>query len=240
MAKKVVKSKMKQKQKQSQKVIVNISQPKSSRSSVQPRQYLPLMPSFNINPAQPQPLADLAKLFGMLAPKLQSESTLGSAIPVKTKIPESEVKPVVIGEFKNPTEVPTLGEAVKLSIPPKPESLKLGQGTFNIPSGEPVNLKLPPKPETVMLKTDEKRSGSPLKRLVQNIELGRMAKEDKSSRENLYQGPTEMSDLMSEVSTTPLYEGGREVPEPKIKRQYVKSGKYSKKGKKEFAEYQTD
>lgn len=39
----------------------------------------------------------------------------------------------------------------------------------------------------------------------------------------------EVFDDVSEISTTPLYEGGRETIEPKSKRQYVKSGKYSKR-----------
>ena len=39
----------------------------------------------------------------------------------------------------------------------------------------------------------------------------------------------ERSDSISEISTTPLYEGGREVQESKPKRSYIKSGRYSKK-----------
>ena len=136
-------------------------------------------------------------------------------------------------------------EPVAMKVPmQKPIALKPGK--FNIPSGEPVNLKLPPQ-----------RRQSPLKRLVQNVELGRMAQEEKLSRENLRQGPSlkpryegtssevttikkpvkdfgvGISDVMSDVSTTPLYEGGREVPEPPMKRSYVKSGRYSKKQPKQ-------
>jgi len=94
MTKKVVKQK--QKQKQTQKVIVNISHPVPKKRGYkrridtspkeQPRQFLPMMPSFNIN--QPQATSDLAKLVGMLIPKLQTQSTLGSAIPVKSNIKE--------------------------------------------------------------------------------------------------------------------------------------------------------
>jgi len=157
MAKKV--TKQKQKQKQNQKVIVNISQPKTIRRTTksaqqQPRQYLPLMPSFNINPAQPQSISELAKVLGMLIPKAQTESTLGSAIPKKEPI-ESEA---TVGKALPKAKI---GELVDVK-----ESSSLGDA---IPSME----ELPPK------------RVSPLKKFVQNIELGRMAKEDELSRENL-------------------------------------------------------
>jgi len=238
MAKKVVKPKMKQKQKQkqSQKVIVNISQPKSIRRTTQStqqqqKQYLPLMPSFNINPAQPQSISELAKVFGMLIPKAQTESTLGSAVKIKEPIEE---KPKAkIGDLINVKDAPSLADAI------------------------PLMEELPPK------------RVSPLKKLVQNIELGRMAKEDELSRQNLQKrrNKKEMnearemekedipsillglsrfnyvqpSDTLSDISTTPIYEGGREVEEPKIKRKYIKSGKYSKKKpQKEFSEFQRE
>jgi hypothetical protein len=128
MAKKVVKSKMKQKQKQSQNVIVNISQPKTVRRTLtksivqkkeQPKQYLPMTPSFNINQAQPQPATDLAKLIGMLIPKLQTESTLGSSIPLKATLPN---KPTTnIGGLVNKLEIPTLGDAIEANKVETPE-----------------------------------------------------------------------------------------------------------------------
>ena len=152
MAKKKV-TKQKQKQKQSQKVIVNISQPKTIRRTTQsaqqqPKSFIPLMPSFNINPAQPQSITELAKVLGLLIPKAQTESTLGSAIPKKEPI-ESDKTTAKIGELVDVKESPSLGDA--------------------IPSME----ELPPK------------RVSPLKKFVQKIELGKMAKEDELSRENL-------------------------------------------------------
>jgi len=92
MARKISKTKQKQKQKQSQKVIVNITQPKrvyrkSKLTKDEPKPFIPLMPSFNINQPSPSPSTDLAKILGMLIPKLQTESTLGNAIPVLKKEP---------------------------------------------------------------------------------------------------------------------------------------------------------
>lgn len=118
---KKVNKKQKQKQKQSQKVIVNITTARGKRdyskskvTKEQTKTFLPLMPSFNINPAQPQPLSDLAKVLGMLIPKAQTESTLGSAIPNKVIV---EQKPKInIGGLINPTEVPSLGDAIDTTI----------------------------------------------------------------------------------------------------------------------------
>jgi hypothetical protein len=150
MAKKV--TKQKQKQKQSQKVIVNISQPKSIRRTTQsvqqqPKSFIPLMPSFNINPAQPQSLTELAKVFGMLIPKAQTESTLGSAIKIKEPI-ESEatvgkaLPKAKIGELIDAKETPSLADAIETE------------------SEATVGKALPPK------------RVSPLKKIVQKIELG--------------------------------------------------------------------
>lgn len=127
-----------------------------------------------------------------------------------------------------------------IAVQSEPEPFRLGSGRFNLPTREPVNLKLPPK-----------RASSPLKRLVQDVERNRMAEEERISRDFLRQGPSLKpyyegtsseivtikrpvkkpveEDVLSDISTTPLYEGGREVQEPKIKRTYTKSGRYSKK-----------
>jgi hypothetical protein len=124
MARKIVsvaksKTKQKQKQKQSQKVIVNITQPKrvyrkSKLTKDEPKPFIPLMPSFNINQPTPSPSTDLAKILGMLIPKLQTESTLGSAIPNKVIV---EQKPKInIGGLINPTEVPSLKDAIDTTI----------------------------------------------------------------------------------------------------------------------------
>jgi hypothetical protein len=125
MARKISKTKQKQKQKQSQKVIVNITPAREKRvyrkskltkdepkSSTKP--FIPLMPSFNINQPSPSPSTDLAKILGMLIPKLQTESTLGNAIPNKVIV---EQKPKInIGGLINPTEVPSLKDAIDTTI----------------------------------------------------------------------------------------------------------------------------
>lgn len=89
-----------QKQKQTQSVVVNIMHPKSKAKSIakkttikeQPKTLapFPMMPSFNIN--QPTPSTDLAKLLGLLIPKLQTESSLGSSIPKPIQVPIVEEK----------------------------------------------------------------------------------------------------------------------------------------------------
>lgn len=136
-----------------------------------------------------------------------------------------------------------------VAVQSEPEPFRLGSGRINLPTREPVNLKLPPQ------ELPPKRASSPLKRIVQNVERNRMAEEERISRAFLPQGPSLKpyyqgtsaetvsikrpvkkpveEDVLSDISTTPLYEGGREVPEPKIKRSYTKSGKYSKKQPKQ-------
>lgn len=110
---KKIKTKLKQKQQQKQTVIVNISQPKRSYKPKAPvskpktLSLLPMMPSFNIN--QPSQSSDLSKLVGMLIPKLQTQSTLGSSIPppIPTDVPipslstelQSNIKENLLGEL---------------------------------------------------------------------------------------------------------------------------------------------
>jgi hypothetical protein len=240
MAKKLVKSKQKQKQKQSQKVIVNISNPKSSRSSAPPqKQYLPMMPSFNINPAQPQQSTDLAKLIGFLIPKLQTNSTLASAIPVKVEIPETQ-KPVDIGGLKNSKEQPTLGAAIESAVIP-PSSLEQKQmaneDMLSVFTQYPQPSKEPIKRRNKQQMEEAKQMG---REDISSVQLG-------LSRFN-YTPPisTQPIDAMSEISTEPLYEGGREA---KPKRPYVRSGIYAgvaqkrkekANTKKQFSEYQKE
>jgi len=134
MAKKVTKTKTKQKQKQrqSQKVIVNISQPKTySRRTVskveqQPKSFIPLMPSFNINPAQPQPISDLAKVLGMIIPKIQTETNLGSSIPISKPI-ASEKPKKNIGGLIDVKETPSLEEAIKSKVNTTPTEIMAPQ-----------------------------------------------------------------------------------------------------------------
>jgi len=107
---------------QSQNVIINLpsrtSKPRTQKTQEQTKQYLPLMPSFNINPAQPQPISDLAKVLGMLIPKVQTESTLASSIPAKSKVPE---KPKVnIGGLIDVKDSPSLADAIASKIDEKP------------------------------------------------------------------------------------------------------------------------
>jgi hypothetical protein len=139
----------------------------------------------------------------------------------------------------------------------KPIALKPGQ--FNIPVREPVSLKLSPqKNEQKLMQNEEmlsiltqpskknypqpsKKAEIPLqvnkRRNKQEMnEARQMGREDIASIQlglTRFNNPPSIPqyDTMSDVSTTPLYEGGREVPEPPIKRTYVKSGKYSKKPK---------
>jgi len=128
MARKVVsvaksKTKQKQKQKQSQKVIVNINSAKEKRvyskskltkeETKQGKTFLPITPSFNINqptPQNPSQSTDLAKILGMLIPKLQTESTLGSAISTPTQIPTSTKEN--IGGLINKKETPSFIDAI--------------------------------------------------------------------------------------------------------------------------------
>lgn len=113
-------TKKSQKQKQSQKVIVNISHPRraykrraSTVSKEQPKQYLPMMPSFNVN--QPQQATDLAKLVGLLIPKIQTESTLAKAIPM-SKVNINKPTEPEIGGLKSSVKESSLPEAINNKI----------------------------------------------------------------------------------------------------------------------------
>lgn len=153
--------------------------------------------------------------------------------------------------------------AMKIAVKkPVKTSLELKPGRFNIPSGEPVNLKLPPQKKQSTQKNEQnerkqmrheemlsiitqpsKKAEIPLqtnkRRNKQEMnEARQMGREDIASiqlglTKFNNQPATEISDTMSEVSTTPLYEGGRVVSEPPIKRSYIKSGKFSKKQPKQ-------
>lgn len=106
-------------QSQHQHITVNISKPASRRTSQpskakaqekeQPKSYMSMMPSFNVN--QPQPSSDLAKLVGLLIPKLQTESTLAKAIPANPIIAPVSKKPKIADLTSNINESP-LGIAV--------------------------------------------------------------------------------------------------------------------------------
>lgn len=106
-------------QSQHQHITVNISKPSSRRTSQpskakpqekeQPKSYMSMMPSFNVN--QPQPASDLAKLVGLLIPKLQTESTLAKAIPTNPIIAPVSKKPK-IADLKSNIDESTLGIAI--------------------------------------------------------------------------------------------------------------------------------
>lgn len=133
MAKKGSKTKQKQKQsqsqklqKQSQRVIVNVTQASrrtgtTSKNAPQ-KSFLAQMPSFNVNQPTPSPLPDLTKILGLLVPRLQTESRLGSAIP--TMKPQTEVspEPINIGGLTDLKSSPTLGDAIEaVRIKQEPE-----------------------------------------------------------------------------------------------------------------------
>jgi hypothetical protein len=136
---------------QSQNVIINLpsrtSKPQTQKTQEQPKQYLPLMPSFNINPAQPQPISDLAKVLGMLIPKVQTESTLGSSIPAKSKVPE---KPKVnIGGLIDVKDTPSLADAIASKVDEKPIETEpiLPEKTTELEEEEPyIEVKPAKKP----------------------------------------------------------------------------------------------
>ena len=131
MVKKVVKRKPRAKPKpkpssgiaQTQQVTINLTKPSTPvkryvQVKEQPKQFLPMMPSFNINPAQPQPISDLAKVIGMLIPKTQTESTLGVSIPDKPKTPVP--RKTNIGGLIDKKDVPSLGDAIKATVVEEP------------------------------------------------------------------------------------------------------------------------
>lgn len=191
-------------------------------------------------PKQPSGKPTIASSIAALTSAIKSQDFYR---PIAPEAALSLAQPIKVA-----SNVPT-ESGIKKSIT-LPAPYKLEHGYINLPTREPVNLKLPPQ-----------RVSSPLKRLVQNVERNRMAEEEHISRAFLPQGPalkpyyqgtssetvtikrpikkpTEefgvgISDVMSDISTTPLYEGGKEVVEPTIKRSYTKSGKYSKKQPKQ-------
>jgi len=120
------KQKQKQKQKQSQKVIVNVTQPirrtvTTSKNAPQ-KSFLAQMPSFNINQPTPSPLTDLTKIIGLLVPRLQTESRLGSAIPTMKPPTELSPEPINIGGLTDLKSSPTLGDAIEaIRIKQEPE-----------------------------------------------------------------------------------------------------------------------
>lgn len=146
----VAKGKTKQKQKQSQKVIVNVNTAREKRTykrsevtkdSTKPlKPFIPLMPSFNINQPTPQS-TDLAKILGMLIPKLQTQSTLGSAIPAAKKLDTEPLQIQSIAGLKNPHESSLLSEALNAKV----ESNELEVATK--PSGESFVASLTEEPE---------------------------------------------------------------------------------------------
>jgi hypothetical protein len=173
-AKKTTKQKQSEKQKQqkqSQEIIVNITNPKTIRRTAQqqPKQYLPT-PS--------QPLTDLAKVLGMLIPKIQTESTLGASIPDKPKAPVP--RKTNIGGLVNSKDVPSLGDAIKATVieePPKPvvdaepiyETTVEGEDQFRLGSGDsergfaPLKeavFKKPSVPTTYLKIPEPRRSAS--------------------------------------------------------------------------------
>jgi len=226
----VKKKSTKGKTSQSQSITVNIHKGKSA-------------------PKQPSGKPTIASSIASLANVIRSSDFYKPVAPQAAPSlaqPIKVVSNVPIESLRTPTAKQSQGIA-SITLP---APYKLEHGYINLPTREPVNLKLPPK-----------RTSSPLKHLVQNVERNRMAEEEHISRAFLPQGPalkpyyqgtssetvtikrpikkpTEefgvgISDVMSDISTTPLYEGGKEVAEPTIKRSYTKSGKYSKKQPKQ-------
>lgn len=188
MKKKVMKQKQKQKQKQSQKVIVNISRAKTSKE--QPRSLLPMSPSFNIN--QPQSSSDLAKLVGLLIPKLQTESTLGKAISVPVKNLEPKKEENKIGNLESNKKESLLFEAIN------------NKTIFR----EPIPLEDEPIPEASFIPEASKISESePLP--LETVRVPRLnvpaAKKPKSSNEPIKQQTT-ITSFFPLVSENPSYE----------------------------------
>jgi len=240
--------KQKQKQKQSQKVIVNISQPKSRAKSgtVASLKTPQFIPQFISQPSQSFSLADVAKLIGEVKKtpttseekKSLAKSETISVAPLKV-LPT--VAPLVAkGRLKIDDNIMNRLTQSKPSIPSVSdvESIK---PTMNKPISE--YFKAPQVP-VVPTKKDSK-----VKKVVIGIENRRMGEEDVLAKESakeeasrqrqqakldyynrqmnempFYQEEEIPYNPIKEVEGIPLVEA-----EVKPKRQYIKSGKYSKK-----------
>ena len=171
---------------------------------------------------------------GKSAPKQPSgKPTIASSIASLANVIRAQ-------DFYRPPAIPVapvsmVPQTIKTSIP-EPVAIKT-----SIP--EPVAIKIPVRKSELELMAEEEKLSS------QNIRHGPALKpkfEGTSSKITTIKvggkkapasgiAPVEktvggFSVGISDISTTPLYEGGREVPEPSVKRPYKKSGKYSKKG----------
>jgi len=162
---------------------------------------------------------------------IQSEEPVAMKIAVKKPVKTSlELKP---GRFNIPS-----GEPVSLKLPQKNERKRMETEKKLMRNEEMLSIITQPskKDYPQPIKKSEPLQVNKRRNKQQMDEARQMGREDIASIQlglTRFNNPpaTEISDVMSEVSTTPLYEGGREVPEPKIKRSYIKSGKYSKKPK---------
>ena len=208
MVKKIVK-KQKQKQKQKQTVIVNINQPtrKTTSKNAPQKQYLPLMPSFNVN--QPTPSTDLAKVLGMLIPKLQTESRIAQAIPTPQTI-KTLPEPINIGGLIDVKASPSLGDAIaEKNLMAEEEKIS----RENIRQGPALK----PKYEGM---------GS------QIITIKKPVKKTVEKSESVISDVSYLSDISEPEQPMISLPSTPSLPENPIKRPYTKSGKYSKKQQK--------
>ena len=140
--------------------------------------------------------------------------------PVSIKLPPQELPPKrassPLKRLVQNVERNRMAEEERISrdfLPQGPSLKPYYQGT----SAETVTIKRPRKQE----KPQKKEAGSPLTDIIKQAEESRaMTRADIESAfmQPLYIGGQEIQDI-----------GRQEVPEPKIKRSYTKSGKYSKK-----------
>jgi len=240
-----IKQKQKQKQKQSQKVIVNISQPKSRAKSgtIVTKPPTPqFIPQFISQPSQSFSLADVAKLIGEVK-KTPTTSEEKKSLAVQTE-PKSEtisVAPLVAkGRLQIDENIMNRLTQSKPSIPSisdvepiKPSINKPISDYFKAPQVPVVPTKKDSKVKKVVIGIENRRMGEEdvLAKESAKEEASRQRQQAKLDYYNrqmnempFYQEEEIPYNPIKEVEGIPLVEA-----EVKPKRQYIKSGKYSKK-----------
>lgn len=192
MSKRKLKQKQKQRQKQSQNITINVSQPKDKSKSSQP-----ITPSFTFN--QPQPIAqssnDLAKILGLLIPKLQTESKIGLSIPAPV---HSSVKTDIV-------ESPKIAELVSN----KKESLIGNALDYKIAEAKPYE-------EPVKMKWDEDIEDLPVLSPIQQSVLKVPPPQKPKSRDQPIQREGDIRAFMKPKEDLPPFGFGTKEPEPEF------------------------
>lgn len=163
--------------------------------------------------------------------------------PKQTKPPQIQIITQKLPRTKCCTDPVKSGQSytIPLGYTDRLGTMRIGEKPMeNIPIPIPVKLGVPPLREPTpeineVITITEQQKPKRSRRTKKEIENARQMEREDIASYNLgssiynFVKPVEEIDNISQISTTPLYEGGRELIEPKPKRQYVKSGKYSKK-----------